>query len=304
MSQPTDSDYSQPSGASGTAIRTNEADYFDGILTKNSGTTAPSTTFDGMWWIDTSQTPPELNMRNQANTAWDKVAEIDASTGVKLFSQAAAVVSLSNTDPFTASQIIDVTGGTASLVVRSDIDTGLASFLDLGFENVANEDTIGFSLDLRVTDNTDASEDTEADLGVIRGGSLTNKITIGDEVTVTGTFNATTLEQGGTTVASLIETEKATFTEDPETGTSVTVPTGVTRGERNRFTGSSASTWTINTGTAGEVYPIMNDGTADITFAAGGGVTIAAGGLTLGQQKVCTVEYVTTTRVFIYGQNS
>lgn len=303
MSQPTDSDYSQPSGASGTAIRTNEADYFQGILTKNSGTTAPSTTFAGMWWIDTSQTPPELNMRNQANTAWDTVAEIDATNGVALLSEGNAVVGLGNTSSFTASQTIDVSGGTASLVIKSTIDTGLASFLDLGFENVLNVDTIGFSLDMRVTDNTSASEDAEVDLGVIRAGSMSTKITIGDTVAITGTLNATTLQQGGTSLATLIENEISSVDVPTTTATTRTIPTNLTAGDMNTFTGSSASTYTVNSGTAGDVYGICNDGTADITFAAGGGVTII-GGTTLGQQKICTVWYRTSTRAFIYGENA
>lgn len=40
------------------------------IATNNSGATAPSETFPGMWWWDTSTTPPTLRQRNAANSAW------------------------------------------------------------------------------------------------------------------------------------------------------------------------------------------------------------------------------------------
>lgn len=43
---------------------------FQAIATNNSGATAPSETFPGMWWLDTSTTPPTLRQRNQGNSAW------------------------------------------------------------------------------------------------------------------------------------------------------------------------------------------------------------------------------------------
>jgi len=303
MSQPTDSDFSQASGLSGTAYRTAHNDYNAGILTKLSGTTAPATTFQYMWWIDTSATPPELNMRNAADSAWIKIAEIDTSD-VKFFSELAAVVGLANTASFTENQTIDKASAAGSFTIKSDRTTGIAASVDLGGHDDGANDTIYVSLDAEVTDDTNGSEDGQLVIRVIQAGSEVARMTIGSTVSVTGTMNATTVQQGGTNLASIIEVEKATFTEDGHTAAAVAVPADVTRGERNRFTGASSSTWTLNSGTAGEVYPVMNDGTADITFAAGGGVTIATAGLTLGQQKVCTVEYVTATRVFIYGENT
>lgn len=43
---------------------------FEAIATNNSGPTAPSETFPGMFWLDTSTTPPTLRQRNQANSNW------------------------------------------------------------------------------------------------------------------------------------------------------------------------------------------------------------------------------------------
>lgn len=43
---------------------------FQAIATNNAGATAPTETFPGMWWWDTSTTPPTLRQRNAANSAW------------------------------------------------------------------------------------------------------------------------------------------------------------------------------------------------------------------------------------------
>jgi hypothetical protein len=43
---------------------------FQAIATNNAGATAPTETFPGMWWWDTSTTPPTLRQRNVANSDW------------------------------------------------------------------------------------------------------------------------------------------------------------------------------------------------------------------------------------------
>lgn len=303
MVQASDSDFSTPSGASGTAIRTDRNSMFEALLTKNSGATEPATTFPGMWWIDTSQTPPELKLRNQADDDFDVVATIDPTNGVALFSEGSPIISLGNTGDFTEPQRIKKAGGAASLTITTDVDTGLASFLDLGGENSANQEIIGVSFDHRITTNTDGNESSELDIGVIRSGTVTVKATIGDEFTVTGTLNATTLEQGGVGVSSLIESAISTIGVPTTSATSVAVPSAITLGDMNTFTGSSPSIWTLNSGSAGDVLGVLNDGTADISFAEGAGVTLI-GGTSLGQQKIATILYRTSTRVFIYGQNT
>lgn len=69
--------------------------------TKNSGTSAPSTTYAFQFWMDTSGGTPILKMRNAANSAWLTIG--DASlTGYGLFSASGGTVSgttvFSNTD--------------------------------------------------------------------------------------------------------------------------------------------------------------------------------------------------------------
>ena len=51
----------------------------EAIATNNSGASAPSTTFANQWWYDTSA--DILYIRNEANTAWIKVGDLNQSGG-------------------------------------------------------------------------------------------------------------------------------------------------------------------------------------------------------------------------------
>lgn len=304
MTQPADSDYDQPSGASGTDLRTNINAYFQGILTKNSGATAPSTTVAGMDWIDTSTTPPTWRIRNQANNAFDDFALIDPSDGIQILNEGAAVPGTGVDNIFTEAQTIDQTGSAGSLTVRSNLTTGIAASIDMGGHDDGGNNTNYASIDVEITDDTNGSEDGQLVFRVLQAGVEVARMTLGATASVTGTLNATTLQQGGTGVSTLIETAAGNMSAPTAiTATTVSVPSALTRGQRNRFTGSSTSTWTINSATAGNVYPVRNRGTATINFTAGGGVTII-GGTSLAAGKVCTIEYDSSTTALIYGENT
>ncbi len=47
------------------------------IATNNGGSSAPSTTYAGQWWHDTSNNL--LKVRNAANSAWVTVGEFDVA---------------------------------------------------------------------------------------------------------------------------------------------------------------------------------------------------------------------------------
>lgn len=302
MTQPSDSDYSMASGQSGTAVRTALNDYLQGLLTKNAGATAPADTFPGMDWIDTSGSPAVWKIRNQADDAWLSFANIDASTGIEILNEGAAVPGTGTANTFTENQTIDKASAAGSLTIKSDRTTGIAASLDFGGHDDGGNDTIYASIDAEITDDTDGSEDGQIVLRALAAGSEVARLTVGATVAVNGTLNATTLQQGGTAIATLIENAIKNAGINGSTSTTRTIPTNLTAGDFIRFTGSSAATYTVAAGTAGDVYGIINDGTADISFTTSG--TTIIGGTTLGQQKVCTLVYVTTTRAFIFGQNA
>lgn len=65
------------SNAPGATVRADLNDALAAIVSNNSGTAAPSTTFALMWWMDT--TANQLKIRNAANSAWLVVLDFTAT---------------------------------------------------------------------------------------------------------------------------------------------------------------------------------------------------------------------------------
>lgn len=67
----------------GLAFRADLNSALGAIVTQNSGTTAPSQTFPGMLWLDTSTDPAVLKQRNQLDSAWvlfkDAIGVVDST---------------------------------------------------------------------------------------------------------------------------------------------------------------------------------------------------------------------------------
>lgn len=93
----------------GAAVRSDLNDAFSAIVSQNSGTTQPSTTYAYQWWADT--TTGLLKIRNAANNGWVTVGTL-ASTNLGLASLAGAT--------FTG----DVILGTTTALTLPDGTTG------------------------------------------------------------------------------------------------------------------------------------------------------------------------------------
>ena len=61
-------------------LRADLNNAFSAIATNSSGASAPSTTFANQWWYDTTNNL--LKIRNEADTAWITVGELDQTSGV------------------------------------------------------------------------------------------------------------------------------------------------------------------------------------------------------------------------------
>jgi hypothetical protein len=62
---------------SGSNFRTDLNNALLAVVSKNSGNSAPSTTYAYMWWNDTSGANPILKLRNSANNAWITIGRLD-----------------------------------------------------------------------------------------------------------------------------------------------------------------------------------------------------------------------------------
>lgn len=56
--------------ASGALFRQDLNNVLRAIAENNMGATAPTTTYAGMWWLDTSTSPATLRLRNNTNSDW------------------------------------------------------------------------------------------------------------------------------------------------------------------------------------------------------------------------------------------
>ena len=169
-------DYDIANGT-GAAVRSDINGVLDAIVSNNSSSTEPSTTFAFMWWIDTNNTL--LKIRNAANNAWITVGDYSA-TNLGLLTSATA-----------NSTYLALTGGT----VTGALNIGTAG--SVVFEGSTADD---FETTLAVTDPTadrtftlpDATT-TAAGLGVAQTytkaqrGSIT---TLTSATTVTPDFSA------------------------------------------------------------------------------------------------------------------
>lgn len=73
MAQATDYVLSNQSGAN---FRSELNTILAAIVSQNSGSTAPTTTYAYQWWIDTGVTPALLKLRNAANSAWITIGDV------------------------------------------------------------------------------------------------------------------------------------------------------------------------------------------------------------------------------------
>jgi hypothetical protein len=113
---------------SGAAFRSDLNNGLSAIVSQNSGSAAPSTTYAYMWWADT--TTGLLKIRNAANSAWVTVGTL-ATTNLGLAPLASPTFTGTVTAPtFTASTGVNIplgSAGSPSLRFTGDLDTGIYS---------------------------------------------------------------------------------------------------------------------------------------------------------------------------------
>lgn len=73
MAQATDYVLANQSGAN---FRSELNSVLAAVVSQNSGSTAPTTTYAYQWWIDTGVSPALLKLRNGANSAWITIGDV------------------------------------------------------------------------------------------------------------------------------------------------------------------------------------------------------------------------------------
>ena len=117
----TQHDYDIANGT-GAAVRGDINDVLQAIVSNNSGTSEPATTFKYQWWAD--ETTNTLKLRNSSNNAWITLRELDGTMLMEDGSASTPGLSFAsdtNTGIFrpTTDQIGFATGGVERLVLAS-----------------------------------------------------------------------------------------------------------------------------------------------------------------------------------------
>ena len=213
MAQATDYSLANQSGAN---FRSELNTILAAIVSQNSGSTAPSTTYAYQWWIDSGVSPALLKIRNAANDAWITVGDVTAAN-LGLLTSATA-----------ASTYLALAGGT----VTGELLIGTAGSLVFeGSSADANETT------LAVTNPTADRTITLPDASLTVAG-----------INLAQTFTAA---QRGT-ISAL--TDGATITPDFAVANNFSVTLGGNRtlaNPTNLTAGQSGAIWVTQDGTGG-----------------------------------------------------
>ena len=115
-------DYDIANGT-GAAVRTDINNVLDAVVSQNSGSSTPSTTFSYQYWADT--TAGLLKIRNGANNAWVTVGTLDAAN-LGLATLASPALSGNPTAPTATSGDNDTSIATTAFV-KAAVDTAIAA---------------------------------------------------------------------------------------------------------------------------------------------------------------------------------
>ena len=279
---------------SGFTVRNGFNGIIEALASMNSGTSGPNiNSLRGYsWWADTSLSPAEIKLRNAANTAWIKVAEVlTGPDQLRFFSEGAAVL-ISGAQTFDGNLTIDIVGSLGEMLIGSDQSSGSTGQITLFGHNSAAEDVSGVQVKNTVVSNTDGAESFSLDLAVRRLGTLANRLVLGDVATFSVPVDATILRQGGVDLDTIINNALDSL-DSTEFSITLALTQGMS-GFARTFTGASPVNITVPRLTKDSHITIHNNGTAALTFvtAANPNDVTFQNGVTLGVGQTATLVWI------------
>jgi len=156
----------------GLEFRTDLNNALSAVVTQNSGTTEPAATYPGMYWLDTSVSPPVEKRRNQSDDGWDTVL---TSAGIAVSGAANAAAQR------TALGLVIGTNVQAQLVSGTNIKTVNSESLLGSGDIVISAGGVAVGTVIHVAQNT-------APTGYLKAnGALVNRTTYADLFAAIGT---------------------------------------------------------------------------------------------------------------------
>jgi hypothetical protein len=147
MAQATDYSIANQSGAN---FRSELNTILAAIVSQNSGSAAPATTYAYQWWIDTGVTPALLKIRNAANSAWITVGDV-TSANLGLLSAATAAATYAPLASPTFTGTVTIPSG-ASISGYLTSAAAASTYLPLAGGTLTGDVTINAQGDLRFAD--------------------------------------------------------------------------------------------------------------------------------------------------------
>jgi len=175
-------DFSVANG-SGLQVRSGLNAVSDAIVSKSSGSVAPTDLQAYMSWFDTSGANAIWNIRNGANSAWIQLAE-EIGSNLRLSSDGASIPSVGAANTFTADQKIRLAAALGQLLLGGQVTSGIASRLAMIGNNSGAAETIYAKLEADIETNSAGNESGRLLASLIRGGSQQEILRLGDGVQI------------------------------------------------------------------------------------------------------------------------
>lgn len=269
MAQATDYSIANQSGAN---FRAELNQILAAVVSQNSGSTAPSTTYAHQWWIDTGVSPALLKIRNAANSAWITVGDVTAANlGLLSAATAAGTYAPLASPTFTGTVTIPAGAAISGYLTTA---TAASTYLALAGGTLTGDVTLNAQSDLRFGDLDSSnwvalqapssiatnftltlpSADGTSGQALTTNGSGALSFSTVAVLAATQTFTAA---QRGSVVAL---TDGATITPDFSAGNNFSVTLGGNR--------TLANPTNLTAGQAGTIV-VTQDGTGSRTLAYG-----------------------------------
>lgn len=147
MAQATDYSLANQTGAN---FRAELNSILAAVVSQNSGSTAPSTTYAYQWWIDNGVSPALLKLRNGANSAWITIGDVTlANLGLLTTTSAASTYAPLASPTFTGT--VTIPGG-ASISGYLTTSTAASTYLALAGGTLTGNVTLNGQSDVRFAD--------------------------------------------------------------------------------------------------------------------------------------------------------
>jgi hypothetical protein len=250
MAQATDYSIANQSGAN---FRSELNTILAAIVSQNSGSTAPATTYAYQWWIDSGVTPALLKIRNAANSAWITVGDVTAAN-LGLLSAATAASTYAPLASPTFTGTVTIPGGAS---ISGYLTTATAGSTYLPLADLDSSNWVALQAPGSIATNytlTLPAADGTANQALTTNGSGILGWTSAALLAAAQTFTAA---QRGSVVAL---TDGATITPDFSAGNNFSVTLAGNR--------TLANPTNLTAGQAGTIV-VTQDGTGSRTLAYG-----------------------------------